>query len=163
MPYAIIAYNSSIHSFTRCRPFDLLNGHFDPRDCVDIDFTQHLLQQYAQNHKDRMKKVYEIINNSSLENRTNLIENRNRNREAEVEYAPEQQIFIRNPFASRQKIAPRYTQDKVLADLPIHIYTSRKRGPVAKSRLKRVPKGANLLQDTITADHSRDETPTDKT
>lgn len=50
-------------------------------------------------------------------------------------------------MASRQKVAPRYTQDTVLADLHIHIYTSQKRGPVAKSRLKRDPKHAQLLQD----------------
>lgn len=164
MSYAIIAYNSSIHSFTKCRPFDLLNGHFDPRDCHDIDFTQHLLQQYIINHKESMKKVYEIINSTSLENRRALIDSRNKNREPEVEYAPQQQIFIKNPLASRQKVAPRYTQDTVLADLPIHIYTSRKRGPVAKSRLKRVPKGANLLQDnTGNADNPRDEPLRDKT
>lgn len=51
-------------------------------------------------------------------------------------------------MASRQKVAPRHTQDTVLADLPIHIYTSKKRGPVAKSRRKRVPKHAQLLQDS---------------
>ena len=147
MPYGLIAYNSSIHSFTRCRPFDLLNGHFDPRDFLDIDLTQQILQQYLQTHKERMKKVYDIVNQSSLSDRTTLIENRNNTREPEIEYAPDQQIFVRNPLAERQKTAPRYTQDTVLANLPIHIYTKKKRGPIAKSRLKRIPKAANLLQD----------------
>lgn len=154
VPYAIIAYNSSIHSFTRCRPFDLLTGHFDPRDCLDIDLTQHLLQQYSENHRKQMKTVYSIINESSLTNRTNLIENRNKTREPEIEYAPEQQVFVRNPLASRQKTAARYTQDTVLANLPIHIYTSKKRGPIAKSRLKRVPKSTNLLQNPTTSNCS---------
>lgn len=152
MPYALIAYNSSIHSFTRCRPFDLLTGHFDPRDCLDIDITQHLLQQYVQNHREQLTKVYDLINSTSLTNRTGIIDNRNKNREPEVQYAPEQQVFIKNPLASRQKTAPRFTQDTVLADLPIHIYTSKKRGPVAKSRLKRVPKTSTLLQDTTNND-----------
>lgn len=143
--------------------FDLLNGHFDPRDPVDIDFNEHLLQQYAINHKKQMKQVYEIINESSLSNRTALIENRNKSREPEVEYVPGQQVFINNPFASRQKTAPRYTQDTVLADLPIHIYTSKKRGPVAKSRLKRVPKNNQLLQDSAIADNTRDASSNHKT
>lgn len=163
VPYALIAYNSSIHSFTKCRPFDLLNGHFDPRDPVSIDFTEHVLQQYSENHRQQMKKVYEIINESSLGNRTTLIENRNKTREPEVEYTPQQQVFVKNPLANRQKIAPRYTQDTVLADLPIHIYTSKKRGPTAKARLKRVPKGNRLLQDSDDADNSRDSTPGHKT
>lgn len=99
-----------------------------------------------------MKTVYEIINESSLAVRTALIENRNKDREPEIEYEPHQQVFINNPFASRQKLAPRYTQDTVLADLPIHIYTTKKRGPVAKSRLKRVPKSAKLLQNRSNPD-----------
>ena len=163
VPYAIIAYNSSIHSFTRCRPFDLLTGHFDPRDCSEIDFTQHILQQYTQVHRDKMKQVYDIINSSSLSNRAKIIEKRNETREPEIEYAPQQQIFITNPLANRQKTAPRYTQDTVLADLPIHIYTSKKRGPIAKSRLKRVPKTAKLLQDSTNDNASGNTTSGDKT
>lgn len=163
MPYAIIAYNSSIHSFTKCRPFDLLTGHFNPRDPLSIDLTQHLLQQYVETHRERVKRVYEIINDNTLADRTNLINNRNKDREPEVEYTPQQQIFIKNPAASRQKTAPRFTQDTVLADLPIHIYTSKKRGPIAKSRVKRVPQSAQLLQtnpDSYQPDsrHSGDKT-----
>lgn len=148
MPYAILAYNSSIHSFTKCRPIDLITGHFDPRDPIDIDLTEHLLQQYLQDHKTRVNRVYDIINETSLHDRTVLTENRNKDREPEKEYTPDQQVFVRNPMASRQKLAPRFTQDVVLADLPIHIYTKRKRGPVAKSRLKRSPKDPVLLQNT---------------
>lgn len=152
MPYAIIAYNSSVHSFTKCRPFDLITGHYDPRDPISIDSTAQLLQQYTQMHKVQMQMVYDMINETSLDNRATLIENRNKTREPEIEYCPQQQVFIKNPMASRQKIAPRYTQDTVLANLPIHIYTSKKRGPVAKSRLKRVPKAMNLLQNPVDAD-----------
>jgi hypothetical protein len=167
IPYAILAYNSSIHTFTKCRPYDIITGHFDPRDPIDIDLSKHLLQQYIQNHRDQMKEVYEIINESSLAKRTNIINNLNKNREPEVEYQPHQRIFIANPLASRQKLAPRYSQDTVLADLPIHIYTSRKRGPVAKNRLKRLPKSTKLLQgdtgpdcsfDVVSGDESGDKT-----
>lgn len=164
MPYAIIGYNSSIHSFTKCRPFDLLTGHFDPRDLNDFNVNEQLLQQYVQNHRDQMKKIYDIINETSLANRTALIDTRNKTREPEIEYEPQQQVFIKNPLASRQKTAPRYTQDTVLADLPIHIYTSKKRGPVAKSRLKRAPKEVTLLQDSaVTTLRPRDAASGDKT
>lgn len=147
MPYAILAYNSSIHSFTKCRPLEVISGHFDPRDPLNIDITEHLMQLYIQNHRSKMQKVYELIHDKSIHRRTDIIENLNKNREPEESYNPEQQVFIKNPLANRQKLAPRFTQDTVLADLPIHIYTKKKRGPVAKSRLKRVPKSARLLQD----------------
>jgi transposase InsO family protein len=39
--YAILAYNSSVHSFTKCRPFDIIRGHFDPRDPFDVDLSKH--------------------------------------------------------------------------------------------------------------------------
>lgn len=150
MPYAVLGYNSSIHSFTKCRPLDLITGHFDPRDPLDVDLTEHLLQQYSLDHKKRMTQVYDLINESALHHRTELTENRNKDREPEKEYIPDQQVFVRNPMANRQKLAPRYTQDTVLADLPIHIYTKKKRNPIAKSRLKRSPKDPTLLQDTST-------------
>lgn len=156
VPYGILAYNSSIHSFTKCRPFDIITGHFDPRDPFDIDMSKHLMQQYMQNHRDSMKIIYNTINESSLHNRTNIIENLNKDREPEIEYQPDQRVFISNPLANRQKLAPRYSQDKVLANLPIHIYTSKKRGPVAKNRLKRVPKSAQLLQGATGPDCSFD-------
>lgn len=148
MPYAILAYNSSIHSFTKCRPFDVITGHFDPRDLLDLNLTEHLLQQYTQEHRNKMVKVYEIINETSLNRRTELTENANKNREPEVSYSPEQPVYVSNPLANRQKLAARYTQDTVLADNPIHIYTRKKRGPVPKSKLKRTPH--SLLQNTAT-------------
>lgn len=148
MNYALLAYNSSIHSFTRCRPIDVITGHFDPRDPLDLDLTAHLLQQYTVEHINKMSKAYNLIHESSLAHRKDLINNQNKSRESENQYPPEQQVFVKNPFASRQKIAPRYTHDTVMANLPIHIYTRKKRGPIAKSRLKRVPKSAQLLQDS---------------
>ena len=152
MPYALIAYNSSIHSFTKCKPIDIITGHLDPRDPIDIDITTQLLQQYTQNHKDRMKIVYNLINETSLANRLSLMENRNRNRELEMDYTPNQEVYVSNPKTQRQKLAPRYTHDRVVANLPIHIYTSKKRGPVAKTRLKRPLKSTKLLQDVSTTD-----------
>lgn len=152
MPYGILAYNSSIHSFTKCRPLDLITGHFDPRDPLDIDISEHLLQQFSQDHKKKMNHVYNIINETSLHDRTQLTENRNKDRETEKEYIPDQQVYVRNPLASRQKLASRYTHDVVLANLPIHIYTKKKRGPIAKCRLKRSPKNPTLLQDNTADD-----------
>lgn len=148
MPYALLAYNYSIHSFTKCRPIDIITGHIDPRDPLDIDVTEYLMQQYVQDHKKRMLKVYDIINETALQRRSKIIENVNKDRELEKEYSPDQDVYIQNPLAIRQKLAARYIHDKVLEDLPIHIYTRKKKGRVPKSRLKRIPNSSRLFQDT---------------
>ncbi|GBP62802.1 hypothetical protein EVAR_50631_1 [Eumeta japonica] len=94
-----------------------------------------------------------MINETSLHDRTELTEARNKNRESEKEYTPDQQLFIRNPTVTRQKLASRYTSYTVLAYLPIHIYTKKKRGPFANSFLKRVFNGAQLLQSPPDSTH----------
>lgn len=148
VPYALLAYNSSIHSLTKCRPFDLITGHFDPRDPIDMNMTERILQQYTQDHRSRMETVYRLVHESSLAERESLMTQRNSNREPEMEYSLNQNVYVRNPVATRQKLASRFTHDKVIADLPVHIFTSKKRGPVAKTRLKRPKKnkGPTLLQ-----------------
>lgn len=37
MLYAILAYNSFVHSFTKCRRYDIIKGYLDPRDRTDVD------------------------------------------------------------------------------------------------------------------------------
>lgn len=102
MPYAILAYNSSVHSFTKCRPHDIIRGHFDPRDPLDFNLTEHLMQQYILTHRDQMTAVYNLINDLTPTDRTNIMQKRNENREPEIEYQPEQQVYIKNPAANRQ-------------------------------------------------------------
>lgn len=117
------------------------------------------MQQYLVDHRHKMKTVYKIVHDESFSNRVSIMTRQNRDREPEKEYEIDQDIYIKNPAASRQKLAPRYTSDKVIANLPIHIYTSKKKGPVAKHRLKRDKKNNNsaLLQDPRTRPRNDDE------
>ncbi|CAK1554956.1 unnamed protein product [Leptosia nina] len=140
IPYAILAYNSSIHSLTKCRPFDIITGHYDPRDPTDLNLSERLMQQYMQNHKSNMQTIYSIIHDSSFAEREAITLRHNSHREPETDYAPDQTVYINNPMTSRRKVAPRYLADKVVSNQPIHIYTSKKKLPVSKSRLKRLPK-----------------------
>lgn len=117
-----------------------MSGHFDPRDPIDLNMTDRYLQNYIQEHKSRMETVYKIIHNSASADREAIMTCRNASREPILDYEENQAIYLRNPAASRQKLAPRFTSDKVISNLPIHIYTAKKRGPVAKSQLKRSKK-----------------------
>lgn len=145
--YALIAYNSSVHSLTKCRPFDLISGHFDPRDPTDLNLNERLMQQYLQDHRTRMETVYQIIHDCSHTDRQAIMTRQNLSREPQINYVPDEEVYVRNPQANRQKLVPRFTHDKVTSNLPVHIYTSKKRGLVAKNRLKRKnTKTAQLLQ-----------------
>lgn len=164
IPYAFIAYNSSMHSFTRCRPFEVISGHFDPRDPININLTERLMQQYINDHRERMEAIYHHIHDMSLDEREKITNRMNQTREPQIQYEKNQEVFIRDPAAARQKLAPRFKPDKVTSNLPIHIYTSKNRGPVAKVRLKRPLKDRTipLLQIPNNLDHrgssSRDST-----
>ena len=74
---------------------------YDPRDSFDIDLSAHLLQQYMTSHKEKMTTAYNAIHELCIETRKESTDSRNRQREPEVDYSPEQQIFVKNPFASR--------------------------------------------------------------
>lgn len=84
-------------------PVDLITGHFDPCDPIDIDLTGYLLQQYLQDHKRRINHVYDMINETSLHDKTVQTENRHKDRKPEKEYTPYQQVFVRNHMTTRQK------------------------------------------------------------
>lgn len=146
MKYALIAYNSSVHSLTKSRPFDLISGHFDPRDPTDLNLNERLMQQYIQDHRQKMELIYKIIHDISQTERNTLMSQQNAHREPQIDYEEGQEVYIRNPLAARQKIAPRFQRDRIISNLPVHIYTSKKRTPVAKNRLKRKRKTSGLLQ-----------------
>lgn len=57
--YTLQANNSFIHSVIKCRSIDAIIEHFNLRDSLDIDLAEHLLQQYIQDHKKALTKVYE--------------------------------------------------------------------------------------------------------
>lgn len=57
-----LEYNSNVLSFTKCRPLDIITGHTDPRDPLNVDLSVHFLQQHLQVHTNTMAKFYEVIN-----------------------------------------------------------------------------------------------------
>lgn len=53
MVYAILAYNNSIHSATKLKPADVVNGHITSDDPFDIKLDQILLSDYVAVHKEK--------------------------------------------------------------------------------------------------------------
>lgn len=79
--YAILAYNNTKHSVTKLTPFEIINGHIDNNDALNIDIEQQIVSQYNQQHKDRTKVLYEEIKNKIEQQKNKTIQKVNETRE----------------------------------------------------------------------------------
>lgn len=86
MLYAILAYNNSVHSSTKMKPIEVITGHLDNNTLLDLNIEKQLINNYTENHKDRMKIIYNKIHNTLAENKTKVISKLNQSREL---YEPE--------------------------------------------------------------------------
>lgn len=65
MHYAILGYNSSIHSVTKHKPFDIIHcrvRNLDPFSITD----KIILNQYIVDRRERLKTLYDQIHEVSL-------------------------------------------------------------------------------------------------
>lgn len=79
MPYAIIAYNSTIHSSTNFTPFELVLGHTDSRDPMKL-IPSHVYTEYINNHKNNTQILYEKICEKCQTNKEQIINKINENK-----------------------------------------------------------------------------------
>lgn len=61
MKTAIIAYNNSISKTTGFTPFEIAYGHTALRDPMELLYSKDYYHQYIEDHKDRLKHLYESI------------------------------------------------------------------------------------------------------
>ena len=79
MPYAIIAYNNTIHSSTNFTPYELVFGHTDSRDPMDL-IPSHVYTEYINNHKNNTQILYDKITEQTKELKLKTIERANKNK-----------------------------------------------------------------------------------
>ena len=79
MSYAVIAYNSTIHSSTKYTPYELILGHTDSRDPMKLVPGQ-VFAEYVSTHQTNTKALYEEIHKQSENLKQKIIDKRNQNK-----------------------------------------------------------------------------------
>lgn len=79
--YAILAYNNTIHSVTKLRPIQIITGHLETKDPIEADIDRQLTTNYINNHKEKTKLLYQILNDTIEEKKKKVITKTNTNRE----------------------------------------------------------------------------------
>lgn len=79
MPYAVIAYNSTIHSSTGFTPYTLILGHTSSNDPMQLMPAQ-IFTEYVNTHKTNTEALYNKIHQDSIHLKQKLIDKHNQNK-----------------------------------------------------------------------------------
>lgn len=139
MTYAIMGYNNTIHSATGFTPFELVFGHTDSGNVFDIDRERNLLQKLLQDHRKRLKTLYEYVSDKLKNDKIKV-------REKKGEEVPElkigDQVFMKNTRTRKAKDLPRYEKavvtDKVKKNI-VPVKLNKRNTKVAMKNIKRPP------------------------
>ena len=126
MIYAIMGYNCSVHSVTKQKPFDIINGRLNALDPFDLT-DEIIINKYVNDRKERLKIIYKEIYNQSIKTKTRLNEKQNKNREIPPELDPGKKVFVTDKTASRTKDRPRKKIEHVKQDIGNKIITKKDR------------------------------------
>lgn len=147
MLFAVLAYNSSIHSATDKKPFEIINGHLDNRDPFDLNLEKQCLQNYINRHKEITTNLYAKINERLNSRQTTTVDNRNKKLETPLEYEAGHAFYSTNPLAARHKEQPRYVTRNVSRNYRLKV-TDVKQNEINKRNIRRPLKMQHsLLQD----------------
>lgn len=109
--YALLAYNNTVHSVTKLKPFEIITGNICNNSALDIDIEQQLVNDYVSKHKEKIKLVYSEINKNIQKSKEKVIEKANKNREEMPKDIPTR-VFMRNR-QKQNKTKPKYQVETI--------------------------------------------------
>lgn len=115
MSYAILAYNLTIHSSTKFKPLEIINGQIEDSNPFNLDLEQAILSDYVSNHKEKCKLLYKKINEKLTNYKSNTILQANKNREEPTMFRDKNQITIKN--STREKTANKFKKPQEITDI----------------------------------------------
>nr|CAH7755991.1 unnamed protein product [Callosobruchus chinensis] len=108
--YAILAYNNTIHSVTKLKPYEIITGHLDTSSPFNIDVDRQIMNNYLSNHKEKLKLLYRNLNQKIQENKEKVITKANENREKLPKIPEKVHVKIKQ---KRQKTLSKYKPEKI--------------------------------------------------
>lgn len=123
MPYAILGYNNSIHSTTKQKPIDVINGHLNTKDPFDININEQLMNNYIQEHRDFTSEIYRQLNEKLITDKEKVITYHNKNREEPLQYDDDTDAYRKITTLTRNKLNPKFSKEKVVQDKGVKIRT----------------------------------------
>lgn len=160
MTYAIMAYNNAIHSATSFTPFEIVFGHTDSGNVFDTDKEFNLLQKLVQDHRKRLKVLYEHVKLKLESDKTNVRSKRPGEDPPEIKVGDT--IFMKDTRTRKAKDLPRFEQAEVIGEcskniLPVKLKNRKTR--VAIKNVKRpsqvVRAGAGPGRSDTMSEHSK--------
>lgn len=141
MDEALITYNNSIHSTTKLTPFELISGHYNQSNPLNIKFNQLIGQDYLQEHKNNYETLARVVRERNLETKQKLINKLNEKRIDPPDFETNEKIY---EFENRRnKLAPKFMEHKVVENNKITLFSNRRK--VHKQKVQRRKKFQNNL------------------
>lgn len=106
MPYAIIAYNSTVHSTTKFTPYELTLGHTNSRDPLDLISTT-FYSDYVSAHKNKIDEIYKKVTTDTENQKEKIISKSNPHGNQTSEFQLNQKVYKR--LYPRNKNKPKFS------------------------------------------------------
>lgn len=156
---AILGYNNSIHSVTKQKPIDLIFGHLQLKEPIDIDNDALLINNQVNEHKSSMQKLYKEIYQKTSENKQKVISKLNENRKDPPVIQPGA-IAYRRLTDRQAKINPLYTPEHILQSNDLTVTTAQNtyHKQIFKNPRKLTQNPVLQIDDTVVLDATRPDT-----
>lgn len=108
--YALLAYNNTIHSVTKLKPYEIITGHLGTESPFNMEIDQQIINNYISQHREKMKILYEKINVDTQRHKEKVINKANETRE-NIPPIPED-VFVHNK-QKQGKTSSKYKRQKL--------------------------------------------------
>lgn len=109
--YALIAYNYSIHSATNHKPIELITGHMEPNELIELEDEIQISRDYVNTHREKTRALYEFIHKKISDGKNTVVQKVNKNREPVPPDIPTD-VLVRNR-QKQNKTGNKYRKEAV--------------------------------------------------